>query len=129
LRIADELSAVTDSPDEKPLRAASFVIHATRGLIRDQNMRRKTMFALLIVALAMLLAGSTFLQGFLSARAHPVWFTIYWFACGWLTLTAMLLALFDLLMVRMEARRAKKTLQGQISSGQNPDSPTSTSGE
>ena len=120
---------MTESPEEKPLQTTSFVVHATRGLVRDQTMRRKTMFVLLLVALVMLFLGSTFLQGFLSARAHPVWFTIYWFACGWLTLTAMLLALFDLLMVRMEARRAKKTLQGQISAGQDPNSPTSTSGE
>ena len=120
---------MTEPPEEKPLQTTSFAVHATRGLIRDQTMRRKTMFVLLVVALVMLFLGSTFLPGFLNAREHPVWFTIYWFACGWLTLTAMLLALFDLLMVRVAARRAKKTLQAKISADQSPDSPTSTSGE
>ena len=111
------------------MQTTSFAVHATRGLIRDQTMRRKTMFVILIVALVMLFVGSTFLQEFLNAREHPVWFTIYWFACGWLTLTAMLLALFDLLMVRMEARKTKKALQAQISADQSPDPPTSASGE
>ena len=33
-------------PNEKKLRLASFAIHASRGVIRDQKMRRKTMFAI-----------------------------------------------------------------------------------
>ncbi len=108
--------------EERPLQTTSFVVHATRGFIRDQTMRRKTMFVLLAVALVMLFAGSTFLQGLVNPHDHPVWFTIYWFACGWLTLTAMLLALFDLLMVRIAARRAKRALQTQIAGDRKPDS-------
>lgn len=123
LRIADELSAVADSPDEKPLRAASFVIHATRGLIRDQNMRRKTMFALLVVALLLLFAGSTFLQSVLNAREHPGWFIFYWFVCAWLTLTAMLLAFFDILVLRAQQRKARNALRGELRETQSPDSP------
>ena len=49
------LHEMTDSPEGKPLRTTSFVIHATRGLIRNQNTRRKTMFVLLVVALVLLL--------------------------------------------------------------------------
>jgi protein-S-isoprenylcysteine O-methyltransferase Ste14 len=120
---------VTEPPEEKPLQTTSFAVHATRGLIRDQTMRRKTMFVLLIVALVMLFSGSTFLQGFLGPHEHPFWFAIYWLACGWLTLTAMLLALFDLLMVRVAARRTKKTLQAKISADQSPDSPRWTTRE
>jgi len=120
------LPGVTDSPDEKSLRATSFVVHATRGLIRDQAMRRKTMFVLLIVALVLLFAGSTFLQPFINPREHPVWFILYWFVCAWLTLTAMLLALFDMLVVRAQARKAAKTLHGELPKTQSPDSPRST---
>ena len=80
-----------ESPNEKSLRTASFVVHATRGVIRDHNTRRKTMFILLIIALALLFCGSTFLQTPLNHHEHPIWFLLFWLTCGWLTLTAMLL--------------------------------------
>jgi len=115
-----------DEPPEKTLRTASFVVHAARGVIRDQTARRKTMFVLLVVALVLLFAGSTFLHSILNPRAHPVWFIFYWLVCGWLTVTAMLLALFDLLVVRAQARKAERLLHGEAPEAQNPDSPRST---
>ena len=113
-----------DEPPEKTLRTASFVVHATRGVIRDQTARRKTMFVLLVVALVFLFAGSTLLHSILNPRAHPVWFIFYWLVCGWLTATAMLLALFDLLVVRAQARKAERLLHGKVPEAKNPDSPT-----
>jgi len=104
---------------EKQLSILSFAAHATRGLVRDQNARRKTMFALLVIALVLLLAGSTFLQSLLNPHQHPVWFILFWFVCGWLTLTAMLLAAFDLVRVRLDARKAERMLQEKFS---QPDS-------
>ena len=112
-----------NSPEEKHLRTTSFVIHATRGVIRDQTIRRKTMFAVLIVALVLVFAGSTFLQPILTPKDHPGWFIFYWFACAWLTLTAMLLAFFDILVVRTQARKTRKILQGET---QGPAAPRST---
>jgi hypothetical protein len=110
-----ESQIVTDnSPDEKQLRTASFVIHATRGVVRDQNTRRKTMFVLLVAAMALLFCGSTFLQTLLSPREHPGWFIFYWVICGWLALTAMLLAIFDLLIVKLEARKARRALRENL---------------
>lgn len=111
---------------EKQLSILSFTAHAARGLIRDQNARRKTMFSLLVVALVLLFAGSTFLQSLLNPHQHPVWFMLFWFVCGWLTLTAMLLAAFDLLRVRLDARRAARRLQGNLSDEATPDSQRST---
>jgi hypothetical protein len=121
LRGADKPSIVNDSPEERPLRTASFVVHATRGVIRDQTTRRKTMFVLLVVALVLLFGGSTFLGSILNPHEHPGWFIFYWFVCGWLTLTAMLLALFDLLIVRAQARKAERLLRGEVSDAQSPD--------
>lgn len=114
---------MSDSPEGKPLRTVSFVVHATRGVIRDQTTRRKTMFVLLVVALLLLFAGSTLLQPILSPREHPGWFIFYWFVCAWLTLTAILLAFFDILVVRTHARKMKKILQGET---QSPAAPGST---
>ena len=108
-----------DSSNGKPLRTISFVIHATRGVVRDQVVRRKTMFALLVVALLLLFSGSTFLQGVINPRAHPFWFVLFWVVCAWLTITAMLLAIFDLLIVRLAGRRAKRQLRERLEETSN----------
>ncbi len=89
---------------------ASFVTHATRGVIRDRATRRRAIFIVLVLALGMVLSGSTFLQPLLNAREHVLRFLLYWFACAWFTVTALLLALFDLLRVRAEGRAAQKEL-------------------
>lgn len=107
-------------PKEKSFWMLSFLTHVTRGLIRDRNTRRKTMLATLLAALLLLFAGATFLQPLL--RPRPVWFILYWLACAWLTVLAMLLALFDLLMTRVQSRAAEKVLRAQHS--ETPDSPT-----
>jgi hypothetical protein len=56
-------------PPEKQLSILSFAMHATRGVIRDQSTRRKTMFVVLVVALVLLFSGSTFLQSNLNPRS------------------------------------------------------------
>ena len=116
-----------NSPEGKPLRTFSFVIHATRGLIRDHKTRRKTMFVAVLVAVALLFSGSTFLKPVLDPRVYPGWFILFWFACAWITLLAALLAVFDMLLVRAQARAAEKLLQKEIS--QTPDSPSWRDGE
>src|SRR5205823_7954594 len=94
--------------------ATSLIVHATRGIIRDRSTRRKTMFILLVVALILLVSGSTFLQSTLNPRERPAWFMLYWLMCAWLTLTAMLLAIFDLLTLRLEARMAQRALRVKL---------------
>jgi dolichol kinase len=116
-----------NSPEEKPLRTTSFVIHATRGVIRDQTLRRKTMFVLILIALLLLFAGFTFLQNSLKPREHLLWFGFYWLICLWLTLTAMLLALFDLLTVRREARKARRMLNKNFGASGQDREPTNES--
>ena len=93
------------------LRTASFVVHATRGVIRDRAIRRKAIFVLLGSAVLMVIAGSTFLQQMLNPREHFGWFALFWLICGWFTITALLLALFDLLMLRAEGRAARRALR------------------
>jgi hypothetical protein len=94
----------------KNLRIGSFAAHATRGLIRDQTTRRWAMFVTLLVGMLMLFLGGTFLQPLLSPREHTGWFVLFWLVCAWFTLTALLLALFDLLVVRAQSRAAKREL-------------------
>src|SRR5260370_31330405 len=101
-------------PDEKRLRTTSFVVHATRGVIRDQKTRRKAMLWLLVIALVLLILGFTFLQPVLNPREHPWRVILFWIACFWLTFTALLLALFDLLVLRLQARRAERALHEKL---------------
>ncbi|MDQ2824337.1 MAG: hypothetical protein M3R29_02710, partial [Verrucomicrobiota bacterium] len=112
-------------PEPKQLSILSFAAHATRGLIRDQTTRRKTMFALIVVALILLFAGSTILQSRINPHEHPGWFIVFWAVCGWLTLTAILLAVFDLLFVRMAARKAERISREKFLQTGAPDSPRS----
>jgi hypothetical protein len=118
-----------DEPPGKPLRAVSFVIHATRGVIRDQTTRRKVMFLLLVIALALLFSGSTFLAPMMRPREHPAWFIFFWFVCAWLTITAMFLAIFDLLMVRLQGRKAERTLRPKYPEAETRDWPSARNGE
>ena len=101
-------------PNEKKLRFASFALHAARGLVRDRKMRRTAMFYTVLAALVMLFCGATFLAPVLNPYHRPGWFIFYWFVCAWITVTAVLLALFDLLLVRMQAREEKRRLAQQM---------------
>ena len=66
------------------------------------------MFILVLGALVLLFSGTTFLQSALNPRQHPVLFILFWLLCAWLTLTATLLAIFDLLVVWLEALKAQR---------------------
>jgi hypothetical protein len=87
------------------------IILITRGILLDPRSRRWGMFVLLLAALVMLFAGSTFLAGSITT---PMDFLIYWGICAWLTLAALLLALWDMLLLRIEARRVRRELQKKI---------------
>jgi hypothetical protein len=110
-------------PDEKRLQTTSFVVHATRGVIRDQSTRRKAMLLLLVLALLLLISGFTFLHPALNPQEHPWRVILFWIVCIWLTFTALLLALFDLLVLRLQARRAQRALREKL--GSDAGRPTS----
>jgi hypothetical protein len=98
-------------PNQKNLRIGSFAAHSARGLLRDRGLRRKTMFAAVAVALLLMVCGSSVLQSVLDPHDHPVWFILYWFACAWMTVLALLLGIFDLLLTRRDARAQRRNLR------------------
>lgn len=79
------------------------------------------MFVIVLVALLQVFVGSVFLEGWL--RARPVVFMLFWFVCAWITLTAVLLSLYDALVVRAraraEVRRLRKEFLGDVDPGVN----------
>src|SRR3712207_1311766 len=103
-----------DRPTEKPLRTASFSAHVARGLFRDQRTRRIAMGVLLGLAVLMIVIGSTVLEEWLAQHGRLLWFILFWMACGWLTVTALLLAVFDILMIRMQARQARRAFRDEL---------------
>ena len=88
---------------------ARFIIQVSKGLIRQAKARRLLMFYSVLVALVLLFAGATFLWPVL--RDHPLIFIGYWGVCGWITILAALLSIYDLARVRAEARQAKRELE------------------
>jgi hypothetical protein len=88
------------------------VLQITKGILRDQHSRRMTMFVVVIAALLMLFIGSTLLNGLLLER--PLLFVGFWLVCAWLTLCAVLLAIYDLLMLRARARDERRRLRRQV---------------
>ena len=101
-----------------------FVIQVSKGLIRDQRARRTLMFYSVLVALVLLFAGSTFLWSLL--REHPFIFLIYWVGCAWVALLAVLLALYDMVKVRGEARRERRRIERELlekAENENSDDP------
>ena len=103
--------AKDDSPEGKPLQTTSFAIHATRGILRDQKTRRRVMVMVLTAALVLMISGVTFLRAALDPHEHPFWFIFFWLVCAWLTITAILLSIFDLLMLTRSARDAQRQLR------------------
>jgi predicted membrane channel-forming protein YqfA (hemolysin III family) len=93
---------------------APFTVHATRGLLRDQKMRRTMMAISIALAVIMLLTGLTVFRSWLHPHEHPWRFVLFWLACAWQTVLAILLALFDLLLVRAKARAARKASREQV---------------
>ena len=102
-------------PPDKKLRMVSFTIHATRGLLRDERARRKTMALSLLAAVIMVGAGLTILRPWLNPHEHPWRFILYWFVCAWDTLLVLLLALLDMLLVRAQARAARRAMRAGFS--------------
>ena len=77
------------------------------------------MVVLLALAVLLLILGGTVFAPLLNPREHLLVALIFWLACIWLTLTAMLLAIFDLLAVRLESKRVERALREQIKNASN----------
>ena len=102
-------------PSPRPARGPfRLVLAYTRGLIVDQHLRRLTMFYVVIAAMLMAFCGDLFVSDWLDFRHHLTRFAVYWLACGWLTLLAALLAMYDLLLLRVQHRLLHRKLRERM---------------
>lgn len=87
------------------------VILITKGLIQDRTQRRTTMFVVAMAATLMVFLGYLFVG---SPGETPWLFIIYWFACTWLTLLLLLLALYDIIAVRVKLTAERRRIKEEI---------------
>lgn len=97
-----------------------FIIQVCRGIIRSRRVRRTVMFWDVLVVLVFMFLGSTFFWPWL--RERPLLFLGYWGVCAWLTVLAALLAVYDMAMVRLEARQARDELKREFLRSEESDS-------
>lgn len=90
----------------------------TRAFVRDARTRRMLMFYTALGAMLMVFAGAVLIDTKL--REHPILFLGYWGVCAWLTLSAALLAMFDLLAVRAAGRAAERELERKLTAHDDP---------
>ncbi|MFT4549602.1 MAG: hypothetical protein ACI8XO_002075 [Verrucomicrobiales bacterium] len=82
-------------------------------LMRTREMRRKLMFVVSIGAMLSVFIGGVLISDFL--MEHPWMFLIYWFVSGTLLLGMIMLALYDMLRLRMDqAAHQRSELMGML---------------
>ena len=89
------------------------IILLTKGILRDTRLRRNLMLWLMLAAMVMLFLGS-WLMSDVWARKHVWLYFAYWAACAWLTIAGLLLAVFDMLIIRAAARAMRRRIEADI---------------
>ena len=109
-------STTRPAPKNSRLRGGplGWILLYTRGLIVDQHLRRVTMFYVVLTAMVMVFVGDLFLGEWMAPREHVLRFAFYWLAVGWLTMVAALLAIYDLLMLRVQHRLIRHALRQRV---------------
>lgn len=85
----------------------------TKGILRDTRLRRNLMLWLMLVAMLMLFLGAWLISDSW-AREHVWVYFAYWAVCTWLTLAGMLLAVFDILIIRAAGRAMRRQIEKDI---------------
>ena len=119
----DDHTAPPPADKERRRGFWSVVRTYTRGLIVDQHLRRLTMFYTVIAAMVMIFAGVTFLEDWLDWHYHVMRFAVYWLAVGWLTILTALLAVYDLLLLRVQHRLLRRELRAKFLGEQHRHDP------
>jgi len=88
------------------------IVAIAKGIVRDQHTRRTVLFYVVLTSILMVFVGSVFLDHWLNE--NPWRFLFYWGACLWLTVLSVLLALQDLMMLRITERRERERLKKQV---------------
>ena len=88
-----------------------------RSIAGDQSARRRALFRMTLGACVALFLGATLFSPYL--EQHRWLFVFYWLGVAWLTLTIVLVAVYDVLAVLAEGRRARRELERRLTEEQN----------
>ncbi len=83
-----------------------------RMLIVNQHLRRQTMFYTVLAAMLMAFVGDVILSRWLYEKLAR--FVAWWLICGCLTVLAALLAMYDLLLLRLQHRLVRRELRERL---------------
>ena len=89
------------------------ILLLTKGILRDTRLRRNLMLWIMLAAMVMLFAGSWLIADDW-ARRHVWLYFAYWAVCTWLTIAGMLLAVFDILIIRAAGRAMRRRIEEDI---------------
>lgn len=114
---------MSQRPPNRKLSPIELCLSIATGILHDAVQRRKAMFTIVLAALVLLFIGSTLLAGWL--RAHPWVFLFFWLGVAWLTLTSILLAIYDMLMMRKRGASEIKRLRQKFLQDLSSEAPDS----
>ena len=111
-----ELPSPPPAESRVPAGPFRWLVLYTRGLILNQHLRGVTMFYTVIAAMLMMFAGPLFVFDWRKEpwHEHPWSFIVYWLVCAWLTILSALLAVYDMLLLRVRRRRLQRELEKQM---------------
>jgi hypothetical protein len=106
------------------------IILLTKGILRNTRLRRNIMMWIMLAAMLMLFLGSWLIPD-AWARKHVWLYFLYWAVCTWLTIAGLLLAVFDILIIRAAARAMQRRIEQDIAhiDAQSAQSDAKTKGE
>ena len=89
------------------------ILLLTKGILRDTRLRRNLMLWLMLAAMGMLFLGWVLIPTEWAHR-HYVMYFAYWAVCLWLTIAGMLLAVFDMLIIRAAGQAMRRRIEQDI---------------
>ena len=87
---------------KSPPSSGSMIVMIFRIILRTRRLRRNLMFGLTLAMMIFVFLGAYPMAAFLSDR--PWLFIFYWLFCGFLVITSIFLAIYDMLRVTQEGR-------------------------
>ncbi|HWL52973.1 MAG TPA: hypothetical protein VNQ90_11095 [Chthoniobacteraceae bacterium] len=90
----------------------AMIIAISRGIAYDLRMRRSVLFFVILAAMLMAFGGAVLFDAWLMER--PLLFIFYWLACAWLVVLSILMALFDMLLLRRAALEEERRLKAEV---------------
>ena len=104
-----------DSDQERDIGGENVAMGLAAGLllVRHRFHRRNLLFVLTLLTLVMVFLGAVPLTGLLGES--PFRFALYWIACFFLVGFVLILAIYDLIMIRKEHRERMKQLEKELS--------------